>query len=142
MAPDFEPHALFYNPYIPSHWRGGSWLEREKQNIDKNIMGLEDLHTTIDQTIAAGDKVVTVTTTTGTKNGKHVSFSTVLITRFADGKMVEDWMLLDAVGSPRRVSAAGSTPGDAGANEAGWSRHIERRPQTRFRTYVTHEGTS
>ncbi|GAC1522915.1 MAG: ester cyclase [Chloroflexota bacterium] len=110
MAPDFESHALFYNPYVPSRMQGGSWTERVKQNIDKDIAGLDDRHTTLDQTIAAGDKVVTVATTSGMRNGKQVSYCSISITRFADGKMVETWFLWDRLGLYQQLGVLPETP--------------------------------
>jgi len=110
MAPDYEGHALFHNPYIPSRMQGGSWVERIKQNIDKDIMGLENRHTTIEQTIAGADKVVTVTTTTGTRKGKQLSYSSILITRFAAGKMVEGWQLWDRLGVYQQLGVIPETP--------------------------------
>jgi ketosteroid isomerase-like protein len=110
MSPDFEPHSLFYNAYVPSRMQGGSWVERIKKNIDQDIMGLENRHTTIDQIIAAADKVVTVNTTTGTRKGKQVSYSSISITRFADGKMVEGWQMWDRLGVYQQFGVISETP--------------------------------
>jgi ketosteroid isomerase-like protein len=73
-------------------------------------MGVEKDHTTIDQMIAAGDKVVTVTTTTGTRNGKQVSYNSISITRFADGKMVEGWLLWDRLGLYQQFGVIAESP--------------------------------
>ena len=110
VAPNYELHPLFYNAYVPKSIQGGSWVERMKQNIDKDILGLEDRHTTIDQTISAGDKVVIVTTTTGTRNGKQISYSSVSIVRLADGKIVETWGLWDRLGVYQQLGIVPETP--------------------------------
>jgi steroid delta-isomerase-like uncharacterized protein len=58
-----------------------------------------DLHVTIDDMVAEGDKVAARTTWTGTHKGefmgvpptnKKVTFSLITINRFAGGKIVED----------------------------------------------------
>jgi predicted ester cyclase len=90
--------------------QGGSWVERIKKHIDQDIMGLENRHTTIDQIIAAADKVVTVTTTTGTRKGKQVSYSAMTVTRYADGKMVESWDLWDRLGVYQQLGVISETP--------------------------------
>jgi ketosteroid isomerase-like protein len=110
MSPDFESHALFPHPYLPARMQGGSWVERIKRNIDQDFMGVEKGHTTVDQMIAAGDKVVTVTTTTGTRDGKQVSYSSVTISRFADGKMVEGWLLWDRLGLYQQFGVIAESP--------------------------------
>lgn len=110
VSPDFDAHSLFFNPYTPARFRSGSWVDVIKQNIDKNLMDLEDAHTTIDQVIAAGDKVVTVMTTTGTRNGKRVSFASIDVTRFEDGRMVEGWDLWDRLGVYQQLGVVPETP--------------------------------
>ena len=63
-----------------------------------------DLHYTIDDMIAEGDRVVTKKTLTGTNTGdfgglpatgKHVTLQFVDIMRVRDGKIVEHWLSMD-----------------------------------------------
>jgi ketosteroid isomerase-like protein len=102
--------ATTHRSCVPSRMQGGSWVERIKKHIDQDIMGLENRHTTIDQIIAAADKVVTVTTTTGTRKGKQVSYSAMTVTRYADGKMVESWDLWDRLGVYQQLGVISETP--------------------------------
>src|SRR5215212_5902491 len=60
-----------------------------------------DLHMTIEDLLADGDKVVWRITTSGTQrnefmgippSGKAMAVSAIVISRFADGKWVEDWV--------------------------------------------------
>ena len=72
-------------------------------------------HLTIEDTIAEGDKVVTVTTYRGTHQsdflfgvpatGKEFEQIQIHIARFADGKIVEHWAARDDLGVVRRLSA-------------------------------------
>jgi ketosteroid isomerase-like protein len=54
--------------------------------------------------------VVTVATTTGTRQGKPVSYTGISITRFADGKMVEGWGLWDRLGLYQQLGVVAETP--------------------------------
>jgi len=90
--------------------QGGSWVERIKNNIDFSIMDSENRHTTIDQVVATADKVVSVTTSTGTIKGKQVSYISISITRFSDGKMVEGWSTWDRLGVYQQLGVIAETP--------------------------------
>jgi steroid delta-isomerase-like uncharacterized protein len=81
--------------------------EGTKQAIATMLEGFPDLHITIEDMIAEGDKVVIRFTTHGTQQGtlggipptgKQVAVSTIEITRIAGSKIVEDWGLDDRLG--------------------------------------------
>lgn len=66
-----------------------------------------DLHYTLDDVIAEGDRVVQRATATGTMlgdfqgmpaSGKHATWSEVHILRMRDGKIVEHWASVDQLG--------------------------------------------
>jgi steroid delta-isomerase-like uncharacterized protein len=66
-----------------------------------------DLHATVDDVIAEGDRVVQRRTTSGTMrgdfmgmpaSGKVASWSGIHIIRFVDGKLVEHWSVVDMIG--------------------------------------------
>jgi len=72
---------------------------RFKQMESELYDAFPDLHVTIDDMVAEGDKVATRTTWTGTHKGefmgvpptnKKMTFSLIVINRFAGGKIVED----------------------------------------------------
>jgi steroid delta-isomerase-like uncharacterized protein len=98
-APDHVDHTL--PPGMPTSPEG------TKQAIAMTLAALPDLHVTIEDMIAEGDKVVTRFTTHGTQQGafgsipptgKRVAITSIEITRVADGKIVEDWGLDDRLG--------------------------------------------
>jgi steroid delta-isomerase-like uncharacterized protein len=98
-APDHVDHTL--PPSLPTSPEG------TKQAIATMFVGFPDLHVTIEDMIAEGDKVVTRFTSHGTQQGtlggippmgKQVAVQTIEITRIADGKIVEDWGLDDRLG--------------------------------------------
>ena len=93
------------------------------ESVKQFVAGLRatfpDMRTTIEDIIAAGDKVVVRFTITGTYHGqregfegiagpavgKQVSCTGIDIFRLAGGKIVERWGELDALGLQRQLSA-------------------------------------
>jgi steroid delta-isomerase-like uncharacterized protein len=79
-------------------------LQTYKWYISSTRAAFPDLHITLEEVIAEGDKVVTRFSMTGTHRGMYsgllptgrkVTVSGVSIGRFKDGKIVELWGLLD-----------------------------------------------
>ena len=79
-------------------------LEAFKQHIADGITAFPDVHMTIEDMIAEGDKVVVRYTFRGTQQGetqgipptgKHVTVPGIFICRCADGKIVEEWDIWD-----------------------------------------------
>jgi steroid delta-isomerase-like uncharacterized protein len=69
--------------------------------------GYPDLHVTVEDMISQGDKLVWRYTVRGTHKGefmgiaptgKPITLTGILISRFVDGKVVEDWNNYDALG--------------------------------------------
>lgn len=98
-SPDHVDHSL--PPGLPLGPEG------TRQAISVMLSGFPDLHITIEDMIAEGDKVVTRFTTHGTQQGmfgnipptgKQVAIPTIEITRITGGKIVEDWGLDDRLG--------------------------------------------
>jgi steroid delta-isomerase-like uncharacterized protein len=93
--------------------RRGKQAARELVTMYRNAF--PDIKLTIDEQIAEGDKVVTRTTGTGTHRGelfgtaptgKRVSgVSGICVTRIANGKVVEDNWVYDALGMFRQLGA-------------------------------------
>ncbi len=75
-------------------------LEGAKLVHQKTLIGMPDYHTTIEDLIAEGDKVVARVAMTGTHTGdfygipptgKRINVTGIYIVRIADGKIVEHW---------------------------------------------------
>ena len=71
------------------------------------LAAFPDLHVTIEDVVAEGDRVVVRTTYTGTHQadlqgipatGKTVSESAITIFRLANGKIAEGWLVADNLG--------------------------------------------
>ena len=69
-------------------------IEEMKQRIIDVRSAVPDLHITINDMIAEGDRAVARFSATGTDSasGKKVTSCGIAIARFADGKIVEEWM--------------------------------------------------
>jgi len=81
--------------------------ESYKQYLSMLLTASPDLHITVEDQMAEGDKVVTRYTTRGTHQGpfmgipptgKHVTVTGIAIARFANGKEVEEWANGDDLG--------------------------------------------
>jgi len=71
-----------------------------------------DIHLTVEDVIAEGDKVVGRTTVTGTHQGefmgvaatgKSVTYNEIFIFRFADGRVVETWGVVDVYAQMKQI---------------------------------------
>ena len=83
------------------------------------LLGLPDLHVTIEDLIAEGDKVVSRNTVTGTHlgeymgqppTGKRVTYNEIFIMRFADGRIVETWGVVDVAAQMRQLGLLPAIP--------------------------------
>jgi steroid delta-isomerase-like uncharacterized protein len=71
-----------------------------------------DIHLTVDDVIAEGDKVVARNTVTGTHQGefmgvgptgKSVTYNEIFIFRFANGRVVETWGVVDVLSQMKQI---------------------------------------
>ena len=69
-----------------------------KKSITKNRTRYPDLHLTIEDQIAEGDKVATRWTSSMTHNGRRVRLEGITIDRFENGMIVEAWRSMDMLG--------------------------------------------
>jgi len=91
--------------------------EGQKQRITALRKAFPDLHLTIDDLIAEGDKVVFRITLRGTHQGafmgiaptgKPVTVTAIDIARFVNGKIVEHWGQMDSLGLMQQLGVASS----------------------------------
>ncbi len=99
IAPNHVDHTL--PPFMPTTPEG------TKQAIGMFLTAFPDVHLTVEDMIADGDKVVTRYTSRGAQKGvfmgipptgKQMTVSSIIIARIADGKIVEEWGLDDQMG--------------------------------------------
>jgi steroid delta-isomerase-like uncharacterized protein len=103
-----EPEALIHMP-VPIEATG---VEALKQVWAMLLRGLPDLHLTIEDLIAEGDKVVIRNSVTGTHQGeymglpptgKFVTYHEIFIFRFADGRIAETWGVVDVLSQMKQL---------------------------------------
>jgi steroid delta-isomerase-like uncharacterized protein len=98
-------------PTYVRHDPGDPFIAEGPAGVKRLVMGLRaqmpDLHITIEDVIAEGNKVVTRYTGTGTVTGefmgraftgKQIRVSAIQIFRMVDGKIVESWANRDDLG--------------------------------------------
>ncbi len=96
------PNCVFHD--LSTTFRGPEGIKRY---VMMYRMAFPAVHFTIDDLIAEGERVVIRWTVTGTHQGelrgiaptgKHVTVMGMVISRFAKGKVEEDWINFDALG--------------------------------------------
>ena len=97
-------------------------LEANKQFVSAYLTAFPDLHFTIEEQIAEGDKSVTRWTARGTHRGelmgipptgKQVTVTGITIVHWSNGKSVESWLNFDALGMLQQLGVV-PAPGQPG----------------------------
>jgi steroid delta-isomerase-like uncharacterized protein len=113
VAPDYLDHAA-----VPGQAPG---LEGAKQRWAMYFAAIPDLHTTIDDMVAEGDRVVVRYTGEGTRavgaaghpaHRKRFRASGICIYRLAEGKIAENWEQDDLLGLMQQLGVI-PAPGSA-----------------------------
>ncbi len=113
IAPDVVDHGSA--PGMPQGSQGVRMLAEASRSA------FPDLNITINHALAEGDIVALHTTSSGTMkgdfagmpaSGKQATWDTVHITRIADGKIVEHWVVQDQLGMLQQLGFI-PTPGDS-----------------------------
>lgn len=91
FAPDFVDHGSDVPPGTPPGPQGA------KQYVGGALKRFPDMHVTVEDMIAEGDKVVVRNTWQGTdrNSGKKLRFGGIVIWRVAEGKITERWAYLE-----------------------------------------------
>jgi predicted ester cyclase len=75
-----------------------------------------DIHLTVEDVIVEGNKVVARNTVTGTDQGefvgvgptgKSVTYNEIFVFRFADGRVVESWGVVDVYAQMKQIGVLG-----------------------------------
>lgn len=99
----YAPAYVLHDPSLPEPVSG---LEGIHEFITSINEAFPDLHTTVEDLVAEGDRVVQRVTFRGTHQGEFmgvpatgnaVSVWAVVISRFAGGKVAEEWQLVDSL---------------------------------------------
>ena len=105
------PDHVLHDPSVPEDVVG---IDGIKGFASMFLQAFPDLHFTIEEQIAEGDKVVTRWTSSATHKGdlmgiaptgNRTGVSGVTISRISGGKLVEDWNNWDTLGLMRQIGA-------------------------------------
>jgi predicted ester cyclase len=116
----FAPYYVGHNPASPVDTRGP---EGVKVFASMFRSAFPDVHFSVEDQVAEGDKVVTRWRGSGTHQGdlfgiaptgKGASFVGITINRIEGGKVAEEWQIFDALGMMQQLGAIPS-PGEAQA---------------------------
>jgi steroid delta-isomerase-like uncharacterized protein len=103
-----EPDVLIRTP-LPIQATGAELLKEVFARLHR---AFPDLHVTIEDLIAEGDKVVSRNTVTGTHQGeymgipptgKSVTYNEIFIVRFVDGRFAETWGVVDVLSQMKQL---------------------------------------
>ena len=106
-------------PGVPSDRAG------YRQQVANFVATFPDIHLTIEDLIAEGDKVVCRMTASGTHTGnvserppagRKATWAAILIFRIEDGKIVERWETRDDLGMMRQLGTVPTGDPDGGDN--------------------------
>jgi steroid delta-isomerase-like uncharacterized protein len=109
------PDAINHDPATPAELRGLRGPDVFKRTVGMYRVAFPDLQLTVDDVIAADDKVVLRWRAEGTHRGQLAglaptgaqgSVTGISIDRWKDGKLVEAWVEWDNLGLARLVGAA------------------------------------
>ncbi|HEX9353627.1 MAG TPA: ester cyclase, partial [Streptosporangiaceae bacterium] len=104
----FEPDVLIRTP-LPVQATGAQAL---KQVWAILLRAFPDVHITVEDVIAEGDKVVARDTVTGTHQGeymgvpptgKSVTYNEIFILRFVKGRIAETWGVVDVLSQMKQL---------------------------------------
>jgi steroid delta-isomerase-like uncharacterized protein len=105
-----EPNALIRTP-LPSEAVGAELLKAVFGTLHR---AFPDLHMTVEDLIAEGDKIVARNTITGTHQGEYmglaptgrsITYNEIFICRFDGGRIAETWGVVDVLSQLRQLGA-------------------------------------
>jgi steroid delta-isomerase-like uncharacterized protein len=103
-----EPDAMIRTP-VPLNETGAEALKHVWAVL---LEAFPDLHVTVEDMIAEGDKVVVRNTVTGTHRGeymglpptgKSVTYNEIFIFRFVNGRIAETWGVVDVLSQMKQL---------------------------------------
>ena len=103
-----EPDVLIRTP-LPIEATGAEALKEVFARLHR---AFPDLHVTVEDLIAEGDKVVARNSVSGTHQGEYmglpptgrtVTYNEIFIVRFADGRIAETWGVVDVLSQMKQL---------------------------------------
>ncbi len=94
-----------YHPQFVDHVNASEYhgLTGARKSVALYLALFPDLSFVVDEQVSEGDRVVSRWTLTGTHRGRRVRLWGIVISRFHDGKIVEDWAASDTLTLARQL---------------------------------------
>jgi predicted ester cyclase len=77
--------------------------EGARQSVALYLELFPDLRFAVEEQVTEGDRVASRWTLTGTHRGRQVTLRGIVISRFEDGRIIEDWAASDTMEIPRQL---------------------------------------
>jgi predicted ester cyclase len=100
-----ESAASYYSTEFVDHvndfeLRG---LEGVRRSVELYTSVLDDLKVNVEEQLVDGNRVTSRFVVSGMHRGKRVRFNGITISRFENGRIVEDWSVTDTLGMLRQL---------------------------------------
>jgi predicted ester cyclase len=100
-----EAAERYYSPSFVDHVNGRDFhgLQGAEESVALYRRLIKDMSIRVDQQVVEADVVTSRFTVSGSIYGKRVAFGGITISRFENGKIVEDWSVTDTVSMLRQI---------------------------------------
>jgi predicted ester cyclase len=97
--------ARYYSPSFVDHVNGRDFhgLQGAEESVALYRRLIKDMSIRVDQQVVEADVVTSRFTVSGLIYGKRVEFGGITISRFENGKIIEDWSVTDTVSMLRQI---------------------------------------
>jgi predicted ester cyclase len=102
---DPDAVACHYHPEFVDYVNGSTFQGHEgvRKSVAFYEALLDDLQFTVDDQVTEGDKVASRFTMTGTRDGRRIELHGIVISRFQDGLIIEDFAVSDSLKLMRQL---------------------------------------
>ena len=102
---DTDAVACHYHPEFVDHVNGTTLHGHEgvRKSVAFYESLLDDVQFTVDDQVTEGDKVASRFTMTGTRDGRRIELHGIVISRFQDGLIIEDFAVSDSLELMRQL---------------------------------------
>ena len=94
-----------YHPNFVDHVNSVEYRGHEgaRHSVSRYLALFPDLRFVVDEQVSEGDRVTSRWTLHGTHRGRSVTLQGIVISRFEDGRIIEDWAASDTMEIPRQL---------------------------------------
>jgi predicted ester cyclase len=94
-----------YHPEFVDHVNARTYRGHEgaRRSVAVYLALFPDLRFAVEEQVSEGDRVASRWTLTGTHRGRGVTLRGIVISRFEDGRIIEDWAASDTMEIPRQL---------------------------------------